>query len=132
MLSRFNNIPCCAYPEPKLDKDIYIEQRKVEESEWVSGLKRYCNPHFVSYTKTANQVTFSFEKIRPFPEERLQVELRTGSFIIIENPCMEQLTQKYCRIWVLLSRLYLDYIQDVTSTSKDITPKMFKAFALQP
>ena len=56
----------------------------------------------------------------------------TGSFIIIENPCMEQLTQKYCRIWVLLSRLYLDYIQDVTSTSKDITPKMFKAFALQP
>ena len=117
---------------PKLNKDIYIEQRKVEESEWVSGLKRYCNPRFVSYTKTANQVTFSFEKIRPFPEERLQVELRTGSFIIIENPCMEQLTQKYCRIWVLLSRLYLDYIQDVTSNSKDITPKMFKAFALQP
>ena len=117
---------------PKLDKDIYIEQRKVEESEWVQGLNRYCNPPFVSYTTTANQVTFSFEKIRPFPEERLQVELRTGSFIIIENPCMEQLTQKYCRIWVLLSRLYLDYIQDVTSTSKDITPKMFKAFALQP
>ena len=117
---------------PKLNKDIYIEQRKVEESEWVSGLKRYCNPRFVSYTKTANQVTFSFEKIRPFPEERLQVEFRTGSFTTIENPCMEQLTQKYCRIWVLLSRLYLGYIQDVNSTSKDITPKMFKAFALQP
>ena len=110
---------------PKLNKDIYIEQRKVEESEWVSGLKRYCNPRFVSYTTTANQVTFSFEKIRPFPEERLQVEFRKGPFTTIEIPCMEQLTQKYCRIWVLLSRLYLDYIQDVT-------PKMFKAFALQP
>ena len=39
---------------PKLNKDIYIEQRKVEESEWVSGLKGYCYPRFVSYTTTAN------------------------------------------------------------------------------
>ena len=40
----------------------------------------------VSSTTTANQVTFSFEKISPFPEERLQVELRTGYFLINENP----------------------------------------------
>ena len=99
----------------------------------MNGFQAYCYPRFVSYTTTANQVTFSFEKIRPFPEERLQVELRTRSFIIIENPIMHgATTQKHCRIWVLLSRLYLEYIQDVTSTSKDITPKMFKAFALQP
>lgn len=74
---------------PELDKDIYIEQGNVEENElMVPGLSRCCNPRFVSYTITAKQVTFSFEKIRPFPEERLQVELWTRYLIITENPIM--------------------------------------------
>ena len=71
---------------PELDRDIYIEQENLEENEWVPGLNRCCNPRSVSSTTTANQVTFSFEKIRPLPEERLWVELRSGYFLIIENP----------------------------------------------
>ena len=71
---------------PELDRDIYIEQENLEENEWVPGFNRCCNPRSVSSTTTANQVTFSFEKIRLFPEERLWVELRSGYFLIIENP----------------------------------------------